>query len=269
MQICGLVLDGIADSRRKNVDGQMGLFDVEDNSTDIPTVTLPDIPEFSVSELMAMEHEVTGLYLSGHPMDEYRSAAKNAGAVMIGAVMSDYAKDGGNTIFHDDQKILIAGVVETVKTKPTKTGSLMAYVTLEDGSGSMEILVFQRALDSGGGYLSEGATVMITGRISARDDKEPQLLADTIRPLSDLDLSTSEEGTTSQAKGQTLWVKLPTADDPRYERIKLVLTMFPGKSVMKLYFCDTKKIVGTRCVIHEALIKELQEMLGDENVVIK
>ena len=269
IQVCGLVLDSIAETRRKNVDGQMGLFDMEEDNEEVSAIPLPDIAEFSTRELMAMEHEVTGLYLSGHPMDEYRTAAKKAGAVMIGAVMGDYAKEGGNTVFHDDQKISLAGVVETVKTKPTKTGSLMAYVTLEDGSGSIEILVFQRALDQGGGYLSEGSPVMITGRISARDEKEPQLLADTIRPLSDLDPMPGEEPKPEPPKAETIWVKLPKKEDPRYERLKLVLMMFPGKSTMKIYFEDTKKIVGTRCIIHEALIKELQEMFGNENVVLK
>ena len=269
IQVCALVLDSVADARRKNVDGQMGLFDMEEDNEEVSAIPLPDVAEFSTRELMAMEHEVTGLYLSGHPMDEYRTAAKKAGAVMIGAIMSDYAKEGGNTVFHDDQKISLAGVVETIKTKPTKTGSLMAYVTLEDGSGSIEILVFQRALDAGGGYLSEGSPVMISGRISARDEKEPQLLADTIRPLSDLDPMPGEELKPLPPKEKTLWVKLPSKDDPRYERLKLILIMFPGKSVMKIYFNDTKKIVGTRCIIHDALIKELREMLGDDNVVVK
>ncbi|MBQ8831653.1 MAG: DNA polymerase III subunit alpha [Oscillospiraceae bacterium] len=269
MQVCGLVLDSIAETRRKNVDGQMGLFDMEDDNEEMSAIPLPDIAEFTTRELMAMEHEVTGLYLSGHPMDEYRTAAKKAGAVMIGAVMGDYAKEGGNTVFHDDQKISLAGVVETVKTKPTKTGSLMAYVTLEDGSGSIEILVFQRALDAGGGYLSEGSPVMITGRISARDEKEPQLLADTIRPLSDLDPMPGEEKPKAPSQDQTIWVKLAKKEDPRYERLKLVLMMFPGKSTIKIYFEDTKKIVGTRCIIHDALLQELREMFGNENVVLK
>ena len=110
---------------------------------------------------------------------------------------------------------------------------------------------------------------MITGRISARDEKEPQLLADTIRPLSDLDPMPGEEKAPEPPKEKTLWVKLPSKDDPRYERIKLILIMFPGKSTMKIYFNDTKKIVGTRCIIHDALIKELCEMLGDDNVVVK
>ena len=110
---------------------------------------------------------------------------------------------------------------------------------------------------------------MITGRISARDEKEPQLLADTIRPLSDLDPMPGEEPKPEPPKAETIWVKLPKKEDPRYERLKLVLMMFPGKSTMKIYFEDTKKIVGTRCIIHEALIKELQEMFGNENVVLK
>ena len=68
---------------------------------------------------------------------------------------------------------------------------------------------------------------------------------------------------------QTLWVRLPSRDDPAVRRIELILTMFPGEQPLVLYFTDTKKRLGARCVIHDALVRELREMLGDENVVVK
>ena len=270
MQVCGLVLDSVAEAKRKNVDGQMDLFG---GGEDEPAakIVLPDVEEFPLRDLMAMEHEVTGLYLSGHPMDEYRAMAKSAGAVSIGGVIEDYTKEGGNTVFFDDQRIKIAGIVETVKTKPTKNNSLMAYVSLDDGSGSMEILVFQRVLDTDGGYLSEGSPVMITGRISARDDKDPQLLAESVRPITDLENVDSPPPRREEAKTpeQKLYVKLSGEADPMYERLKRVLVMFPGKSKLIVYFADTGKKRVTQCLIHDALLAELREMLGDASVVVK
>jgi len=269
MFICGTVLDGIAESRRKNVEGQLDLFGAESGGENAAhaKAAMPDIPEFSPQELMAMEHEVTGLYLSGHPMDQYRSAAKKIGAVAIGAILADFAGEGGNETFRDNQQVTLAGVISAARTKTTKNNSLMSYITLEDGTGSMELLAFQRALDTGGGYVRENMAVIITGKISARDEKEPQLVVDTIRPLTDLD---PMEGEAPQPQAERkLYVRLKSEDDPACERIKLILVMFPGNEQMVLYFEDTKKRRGARCVIHDALVKELREMLGDENVVVK
>ena len=274
MAVCGTVLDSIAESRRKNVEGQLDLFGMqEDEGSQVSKIALPDIPEFSGQDLMAMEHEVTGLYLSGHPMDHYRAAAKKAGAVPIGAIIEDFTQEDGNVEFRDDQLVTIAGVISAVKTKTTKNNSLMAYITLEDGTGSMEMLAFQRALDTGGAYVRDNLAVAVTGRLSARDEKEPQLVVDTIRPITDFD-NTAEndhvaERPTPQNTERKLYVRLKSENDPACERIKLILVMFPGNEQMVLYFDDTKKRRGARCVIHEALVAELKEMLGDENVVVK
>ncbi|MBO4831553.1 MAG: DNA polymerase III subunit alpha [Oscillospiraceae bacterium] len=275
MAVCGTVLDSIADSRRKNVEGQLDLFGMQEDGERAHSskIALPDIPEFSGQDLMAMEHEVTGLYLSGHPMDHYRAAAKKAGAVPIGPIIEDFAQEDGNTEFRDDQLVTLAGVISAVKTKTTKNNSLMAYITLEDGTGSMELLAFQRALDTGGAYVRDNLPVVVTGRLSARDEKEPQLVVDTIRPITDFDNTAdddhSAERPAPQKTERKLYVRLKSENDPACERIKLILVMFPGNEQMVLYFEDTKKRRGARCVIHDALVAELKEMLGDENVVVK
>ncbi len=269
MRVCGLVLDGIADARRKNVDGQMDLFGALDGAEETvkpAAVPLPDIPEFSRRELMNMEKETTGLYLSGHPMDEYRAAARSAGAVDILRILEDSHQEGGPAAFQDDQAITVAGVISAMKTKPTRNNSLMAYITLEDSTGALELLAFQRALDQGGGYLRENAAVLITGRLSYRDEKDPQIVVDTVRPLSDLD----EPGTGRPAPAaRRLYVRLPSEGSPLFEKIRLILTMFPGNDRLVFYFEDTKKRLSAACVIHPALTEELCTLLGPENVVVK
>ena len=266
MEVYGQVLDGIAQQRRKNLEGQFDLFGGggEDESSGIPELVLPNLPEYSRSQLMTMERETTGLYLTGHPMDEYREAARNAKAAPIGAILSDFAKEDGPETYRDEQRLSIAGIVASSKTKTTKNNTLMAYVTLEDDTGAMELLVFARVLGESGGYIKENAPVLATGRLSVRDEKAPQMLVDSIRPLGEAGTAVKE-----RESGQKLYVKVATAQSPQFEKIKKIFLMFPGEQQAVFYFSDTRKRLGTPCVIHPALIRELGEMLGGENVVLK
>ena len=263
------VMDSISNSQRNNIMGQIDLFgdlfgaEAQQEQEQIP---IPHMPEFTAMEKMIMEKETTGLYLSGHPMDSYRQAVRKIGAVALGSVMGDFASEDGPRKFHDGQNITVAGVVSSHKTKTTRNNTLMSYIQLEDDSGSMELMAFQRALDTGGGYVVDNAAIIVKGRISARDDKEPQLMVDSIRPISDL----HELGTNAPPpKEAKLWIKVKSANEPVLKRIKLILTMFPGTQQMIIYCEAEKKRMGTNCLIHEALVEELKELLGEENVVVK
>ena len=280
VQICGAVIDSISQAARDNISGQMDLFGNPDEGGEARPVSIPipDIEEFSARERMAMEKETTGLYLTGHPMDEYRAAVKKIGASPIGAVMNDFAAEDGPRSFADGQYITVAGVVAGVKTRPTKNRSLMSYITLEDDTGTMELIAFQRVLDRSGEFIQDNAALIVKGRISVRDEKEPQLMVDTIRPISDADaVRSAPEGEQGNAPrrtpggyaGMKLWVKLPSADDARMKRIELILEMFPGTQQLVIYCEREKKKLTARCLIHDALIDELKEMLGDENVVVR
>lgn len=281
-EVAEKILDGIGRAKRSNIEGQMGLFDDFSESSDSGSgIAIPRLPEFAPREKMAREKEVTGLYLSGHPMDEYRALVRKAGVVPIGALMADFTAEEGPVTYSDNQMILLAGVVESIKTKTTKSNSLMSYVHLEDDTGGIEIIAFQRALDQGGQYLVPNTPVLVKGRISVRDEKEPQLMADSFRPISDLG---SEEGKAiltaepqrppvspeiDKQKEQTLWVRLPSEEGQKLAHLKLLLTMFPGENRMIIYCEKEKKRIGTKCILHEALLSELNELYGKENVVLK
>ncbi|MEI3086096.1 MAG: OB-fold nucleic acid binding domain-containing protein [Oscillospiraceae bacterium] len=149
-------------------------------------IKIPDIEEYSSLEKMALEKETTGLYLSGHPIDGYRDAVRRIGAVPLGTLLGDLASDDGEHRFADNQLVTVAGVVASSKTRTTRNNTLMSYIQLEDDTGSMELMAFQRALDSGGAYIKDNAALVIKGRISIRDEKEPQIIVESIRPLSDM-----------------------------------------------------------------------------------
>ena len=266
IEVAGAVIESIAQQNRDNISGQIDLFGGFEEESAPVSIPIPERPEYSRREIMSMEKEITGLYLTGHPMDEYRDAVRKIGAVPIGAVMSDFAAEDGPTRFHDNQYVTVAGSIESFRTRTTKNNALMSYIQLEDDTGSMELIAFQRALDSGGAYIQNNAAVIVKGRISVRDEKEPQLMVDSIRPLSDLNAVGTQEPPPKEKK---LWVRLPSRFDPALKRIELILTMFPGDGQLILWCEREKKRIGARCLLHEALIAELEEMLGKENVVLK
>ena len=209
-----------------------------------------------------MEKETTGLDLSGHPMDAYRDQILRLGAVSIGYVLKETGQEGSGR-FQDGQRITVCGVVSASKTKTTKNNSLMAYVTLEDDTGSLELLVFSRVLEESGSYIRENNAVLVQGKISVRDEKEPQLMADGVQPLSQLELTPVTDHV------NTLYLRLPSREDPRLRKVRLALSFFPGEENVVLYFEDCKKRVGSRCAIRPSLLEDLRERLGEENVVVK
>ena len=124
----------------------------------------------------------------------------------------------------------------------------------------MELLCFSRVLNDSGSYIRENSAILAEGKISVREDKEPQLMVDAIRPLSNLEAAGGD---------QTLYLRLPSREDPRLRKVRLALSFFPGESQVVLYFEDCKKRVGSRCQIHPALLDDLKERLGAENVIVK
>jgi len=272
------VMDSIAAQQRQNLEGQLDFFSMasgnDSGTKSVKEVDLPDIPEFTAQELMTMEKETTGLYLSGHPMDQYRDTVRRLRAPSIASILEDFSQEGGPTRFADGQRITIAGVVTSSKTKTTKNNSLMAYVVVEDETASMELLCFSRVLDTCGAYLRENQAVVVKGKLSVRDEKAPQIMCDSAYPL-----STAEGGLPPEAavpvrsekvmEGKTLFLKFPSIDHPSVRHMKLVFSMFPGTTQVKLVMADTRKVYATQVLLHKALVEEAKETLGEENVVVR
>ena len=253
------MMDSIASSRKKNLEGQLGLFamlDEEDVSGKIP---IPHMPELSKADLMAMEKETTGIYITGHPMDDYRAYLKNTHVMPIGTLMDPESK------LRDDEIVSVAGIVQSEKTKTTRNNSVMAYITMEDDTASVEMLAFSSVLGQFGNYLKENSAVVITGRLSLRDDKEPQIIINRVRPITDY----SERPEQEQRAPTTLYLRLPGEEGPLYPKVRAILNMFPGSSSAVIYFADTKVRRGTRCAFGESMLRELKNLLGEANVVLK
>jgi len=261
------VMDSVAAAAKKNLSGQMGMFDMpdDDDISGAPTIKVPDIAEYSRREIMEMERETTGLYLSGHPMDEYREYLRRLRVPSIAQVMESVAADDGR--FRDEQEITVAGVVQNVKTKTTRNNTMMAYVTLEDASAPMELLVFSNALTRFGTLLKEGTVILVDGRLSVRDEKDPQIIVNNVR---ELNMEPVAEQQSMDLRGyQKLYLKIPSENAPQYPIVKAILEMFPGQTPAVLFFADTRARRGTTCLLDEGMIQELKELLGDDAVVLQ
>lgn len=255
------MMDSIAASRKKNLEGQIGLFAMLADEDQAAAIPIPQLPEMKKADLMLMEKETTGIYLSGHPMDDYRHLLKKTRVVPIAQLLD--AESG----YTDDQIVSVAGVIQSMKMKTTRNNSMMAYVTLEDDTAAIEMLGFSNVLSQYGGYLRENAPVVITGRLSIRDEKEPQIVINRARPMSDF----SEQNTVREPITQesTVYLRLPTENSPLFGKVKAILNMFPGNNPAVVYFADTKCRRGTRCYPDNNMLDELVRLLGEENVVVK
>ena len=272
-QIYEQVLSGVAESRKQNLEGQIDFFGgfSAEGPARTSEVPLPNIPEFSAAERMRQEKETTGLYLSGHPMDGFMPQAKRAGAVPILAILESCRDETGAGRYTDGSQVCIAGVVTASKTKTTKNHSLMAYVTLEDNTSSIEMLCFSKVLNTAGSYLAEGSAILVRGRISLRDEKTPQIMCNDVYPLdgTPLPAAPAAPGGPRLLEGRRLVIKCPRLDDPVVHHISLLLKMFPGTAPLIMVMADTGKRYAARCLLHQALYEELKEVLGEDCVVLQ
>ena len=253
------MMDSIASSRKRNLEGQLGLFAMLDEEDAAGKIPIPKMPELSKADLMAMEKETTGIYITGHPMDDYRGFLKNTHVMPMGALLDPDSK------LRDDEIVSVAGIVQSVKMKTTRNNSMMAYITVEDDTASVEMLAFSSVLGQYGGYLKENCAVVITGRLSLRDDKEPQVVINRARPISDF----AERPDREEKAPTTLYLRLPGEEGPLYPKVRAILNMFPGSFSAVVYFADTKARRGTRCAFGESMLRELKNLLGEANVVLK
>ena len=258
------MMDSVSASRKKNLDGQMGLFSMLDTEDKAAAIPIPKLPEMNKADLMALEKETTGIYLSGHPMDDYRQFLRNTHVIPIGALM------GEDSTYADDSIVSVAGIVQSVKMKTTRNNSMMAYVTLEDDTTSIEMLAFSNVLSQYGGYLRENSAVVITGRLSIRDEKDPQIVINRARPISDYTENTPQPQVQPEpVQADTLYLQLTGESDPRFRKVRAIVNMFPGNHTVKVFFADTRKLMGTKATLDSDMITELKNLLGENNVVLK
>jgi len=274
-------MDANQSSRKKNVDGQVSLFDMfGDESAQLlgTRIELPDLPDCPPRVKLQMEKEAAGVYMSGHPLDEYKDILKQM-SFTTAQLEEDTPKEGEDPL--DGRFVDMGGILTEVKGKATKKGDYMAFVTLEDMGGQIECLVFPKVYEKYQTLLREDAAVVISGKISVREEEAPKLLAERVSRMEEWTRQPKEERTFSGGPKLTdaqlaskaekkLFLRLERRD---MDRISAILALEAGEIPVYMHIPAEKMTLlcpkSSWCNGSESCLLRLQEALGAENVVLR
>jgi DNA polymerase III subunit alpha len=188
------ILDGINNERKRNVPGQISLFQGTEDEDSAFKIVYPEIQEFNKKYLLGMEKEMTGIYLSGHPLDDYEKTLKHVTTHKISdLVLADTLEDGSVGVegliservskVKDKQKVILGGLLTSVSKKITRNNQAMAFATLEDLFGTIELVIFPKTFSACREYVEEDEIITVEGRIALEEEEQPKILCEKILPL--------------------------------------------------------------------------------------
>ncbi len=256
----------------RNVEGQLDLFSQlsgESAGTAGEDFHIEDHGEFPLPELLKMEKEVSGLYLSGHPLDGYRQQIQKIGACRIADLMGEEARR------YDGKHVNIVCAVIKSKFMTTRSNTMMAFTNVEDLSGTMEIIVFPKVLADCRSALQDNAVVVINGRVSVKEEENAKLVAEKITPIEEYSANGTAAPRPAQEKParKGMYLKVPSRSCPQFAKVENLLSIFEGPLPVYIYFEDQKQLTlaprNLWSMEHELLTCELKRILGDGNVAFK
>lgn len=260
LQALPVMVSNLEEQHRKTMYGQVGFFDVADDFA--VSFDMPDVAEFSHTELLQMEKEMTGLYLSGHPMDKYNAFIESTGCSRT----FDVLEAGKGSSLKDKSRVKLCGIISHVTIKQTRANKAnMAFVTLEDLYGTVEVILFPNTFAQYAGLIAEGKVIMVDGTVSMEEEKDTKILANTI--------SEPKENTQPQKKKrQGIFLKFEGVNDRRIYNSKEIIKGNKGNLPVYFYYSDEKKYahqVDLGNVNPTAqMISRLKDLLGNENVAV-
>lgn len=263
------ILDTIQETQKKSYAGQVTMFDLAspEENVDEMKYTFNEQKEFSERDLLSMEKEMLGIYISGHPLEKIRKQIEeqtNVDSMSLKelANLQNTVLDEGEYIarkneYRDGQFVKYAGIITSVKKKYTKNNTIMAFVTVEDMYGSVEIIVFENCYNDSSKYLVEENIVMVEGRLSIREDDEPKIVARTIKPF-------------GEEKRRILTIDINGMEEAQKDKLRGLIRFFHGERnnmpVQIMEDGDLKPCGAIYCT--DEIIKEFEETVGKERIEI-
>ncbi|MGI6485138.1 MAG: DNA polymerase III subunit alpha [Tepidanaerobacteraceae bacterium] len=215
------VLSHFQKSKKNNLANQISIFDIVEDKSSLKKVSLPAIPEYQQRELLTMEKEMLGIYLSGHPLLEYEQELSET-VTFTGKDIYD------ESLVSDNQTVVIGGIITSVKTKTTKSDKIMAFIELEDLTGAIEVLVFPTIYEKYLQLLQTDMKVFVKGRISHKEDELPKVIAEEIFPL-------------DTNKKRYLIISVSDGYQSKVKEMKKLFSQYPGKTPVILYLNEQDK----------------------------
>ena len=259
MSVYMQIIDSINQDKKHTMAGQMSLFDIvsEENKKEFE-IRMPQIAEYPKDIILTFEKEVLGIYLSGHPLERYRNMMEK----MISAKTSDFQPDDETGIpeVYDNQKVIVGGMITDKTIKYTKNNKVMAFLTLEDLVGTVEVVVFPRDYEKCQMFLNEDARLFIQGRVSAEDDKASKLILEKVRSFDDMP--------------REVWIQFDSREAYAEAETGLVddLMESRGNSTVVIYLKDVKAMKklppAYQVRIEDSWLDKMREKYGNSNVKI-
>lgn len=274
-QMCAVIdpiIEELDNTKRRNVEGQIGFGDLSSGSAAEPTESkssfaYPPAEEFSPEMLLKYEKEVAGMYLSGHPMAQYRELSKALKCAQIGDIAAEESR------YKDNDRVLLLGLITSAKKKITKSDATMAFLNFEDMTGSIEVIVFPKTLIEKPTMFHEGNILLLHGRVSMREDEDTKVVCEAVEPCPSSVPSEAAKAPTQEKKkaARGLFLRFDTASSPQIEYCRKLLSIFDGAVPLYYYFADTKEYkrnpIGQNIDVNDVLLRELRKILGESNVI--
>ncbi len=258
------IMDSLQKDRKNNMEGQISLFDLagEDDKAQF-AVKLPDIGEYDRQMLLSFEKEVLGIYVSGHPLEDYRDLwEKHANATTSDFLQDEVPENPeGMVQIADGAKVTIGGLITEKKIKYTKNDKIMAFLTVEDLVGAVEVIVFPRDYERYADKLDVDSKVFITGRASVEENKDAKLICEGV--------------TLFEEVPRKLWIRFETRNDYEHgiAELRSICETSEGVDKVRIYVAETKEKMAfpdNQAVCADAdLVAELRRIFGEENVVVR
>ena len=259
MSIYVQILDRIVNDKKHNMAGQMSLFDiVGEEQKEAFDIKLPDVGEYSKENMLAFEKEVLGIYVSGHPLEEFEALWKKN----ITNITTDFIIDEetGSMRAQDGAKATIGGLVSEKKIKYTRNEQVMAFLTVEDLVGSIEVIVFPKTYTKYGSVLAEDSKVFLTGRISGEEERDGKLICEEVTAFEDIP--------------RELWIQFATKEE--YERLAeeldAVLAPSEGRDRVGIFIKEPRMMkklpVNQNVCADKDLVENLISRFGEGNVKV-
>ena len=257
------IIDTISNSNKKSFDGQVSMFDLtetEDEKINEIKYNYTVFPEYSEKEMLFMEKEMLGIYISGHPLEKIKNQLEMQTTIntyQIKKIKEDI-EETGMAKYEDNQMVKYAGIITSVKKKYTKTNKLMAFVTVEDMYGTTEVIIFENCYQNCSNILVEDNIILVEGRLSVREDEDTKIVARDIKEF-------------AVQKKKILSITITNLDEKHRNQLKGAIKFFSGdKNNIQIQIIngEEKKFAGG-IYLTTAILKELQDIVGEANISVK
>ena len=271
------LLESISMDRKKNIQGQISLFDAFGTSNETEQFqdiyTMPKREEYEERERLNLEKEVLGMYVSGHPLSQYKEELERKTSIDNGKLNS--LKEDEEAFFSlDDREVIMGGMVVNKIIKTTKRNDIMAFIELEDLYGTIEVIVFPQILQRYNAILNEDSIIYVKGRLNIKEGENAKIIANEFKDINDnIDFGENKKYTAKKTSKTGLYLKIDSfSNNDLLDRIKYILLDNRGTEYVYLYADDTKQLYkwnGISININENVIHRLESLLPKANIKVK